>query len=72
MYKPKFDMGVFKKTLVKESLKRKFSLDALDKIVELMRSVICNSSSQCTGYAYFMKDFDLIGKNYFEKILFEG
>lgn len=36
MYKPNFDMGVFKKTLVKESLKRKFSLDELDKIVELI------------------------------------
>ena len=36
MYKPDFDMGVFKKTLVKESLKRKFSLDELDKIVELI------------------------------------
>ena len=36
MYKPNFDMGVFKKTLVKESLKRKFSLDDLDKIVELI------------------------------------
>ena len=34
MYKPNFDMRVFKKTLVKESLKRKFSLDELDKIVE--------------------------------------
>ena len=29
-------MGIFKKTLVKESLKRKFSLDELDKIVELI------------------------------------
>lgn len=36
MDKPDFDMGVFKKTLVKESLKRKFSLDELDKIVELI------------------------------------
>ena len=36
MYKPNFDMGIFKKTLVKESLKRKFSLDELDKIVELI------------------------------------
>ena len=36
MFKPEFDMGIFKKTLVKESLKRKFSLDELDKIVELI------------------------------------
>ena len=36
MFKPDFDMKVFKKTLVRESLKRKFSLDDLDKIVELI------------------------------------
>lgn len=36
MFKPNFDMKVFKETLVKETLKRKFSLDELDKIVELI------------------------------------
>jgi hypothetical protein len=34
MFKPNFDMEVFKKTLVKESVKRKFSLDELDQIVK--------------------------------------
>jgi len=36
MFKPNFDMEVFKKTLIKESLRRKFSLNDFDKIVELI------------------------------------
>ena len=33
-----------------------------NKVKELMNSVICNNSDKCTGYAYYMKDYNLIGK----------
>ena len=33
-----------------------------DKVKELMDSVICNDSSKCTGYSYYMEDYNLIGK----------
>lgn len=38
------------------------SKSTIDKMKELMRSVVVPESSQGTGYAYYMKDYDLIGK----------
>lgn len=32
------------------------------KIKELMKSVVCNDSSKCTGSAYYMEDYPLMGK----------
>ena len=46
----------------KTEIERVASEKTIDKIKELMRSVICNDSSKCTGYSYYMKDYDLIGK----------
>lgn len=38
------------------------SSDTVDKIKQLMRSVICNDSKKCTGNSYYMDGYDLIGK----------
>ena len=38
------------------------SVSTIDKIKELMKSVISEDSDDGTGYAYYMKDYDLIGK----------
>ena len=38
------------------------SSETIDKIKELMKSVICDNSNECTGYPYYMEDYDLIGK----------
>ena len=38
------------------------SKNTTDKIKELMRSVICDDSTKCTGYSYYMEGYDLIGK----------
>ena len=38
------------------------SVKTIDKIKELMRSVISKESSQGTGYLYYMDGYDLIGK----------
>lgn len=46
----------------KTELKRVASVETVEKIKELMRSVICNDSTKCTGSSYYMKDYDLIGK----------
>ena len=46
----------------KTEVERVASEGAVDKIKELMRSVICNDYTKCTGYAYYMDDYDLIGK----------
>ena len=46
----------------KTEIGRVASKNTTDKIKELMKSVIVNDSSQGTGYAYYMEDYDLIGK----------
>ena len=46
----------------KTEIGRVASKSTTDKIKELMKSVIVNDSSQGTGYAYYMEDYDLIGK----------
>jgi len=46
----------------KTEIEQVASKSTTDKIKELMRSVICNDSKKCTGYAYYMEDYDLIGK----------
>ena len=38
------------------------SKETITKIQSLMRSVICNNGKICTGYAFYMKGYDLIGK----------
>lgn len=38
------------------------SKSTTDKIKELMKSVVSENSENGTGYAYYMKDYDLIGK----------
>lgn len=36
--------------------------DSILKIKELMKSVICNDSSKCTGSLYYMEDYPMMGK----------
>lgn len=36
--------------------------ESTKKVKELMRSVVCKDSSKCTGTAYYMDGYDLIGK----------
>lgn len=36
--------------------------DSITKIKELMKSVVCNDSKKCTGSAYYMEDYPLMGK----------
>lgn len=38
------------------------SKETIDKIKSLMRSVVCKDAKKCTGSAYYIKDYDLIGK----------
>lgn len=35
---------------------------SIEKIKELMKSVVCNDSKKCTGSAYYMKDYPIMGK----------
>ena len=55
----------------KEEIKYESSVEVVDvvadsssiaKISELMDSVVCNDSSKCTGSAYYMEDYKLMGK----------
>lgn len=38
------------------------SSSTIDKVKELMTSVVCNDSKKCTGYAYYMDDYPIMGK----------
>lgn len=38
------------------------SADSVAKIRELMKSVVCDDKEKCTGNAYYMKDYPIIGK----------
>lgn len=38
------------------------SASSVNKIKELMNSVVCDNSKKCTGSAYYMKDYPLMGK----------
>jgi len=46
----------------REEIERVASIGTVNKIKELMRSVICQDSKKCTGNAYYMEGYDLIGK----------
>ena len=35
---------------------------SITKIKELMKSVVCNDNSMCTGSAYYMEDYPIMGK----------
>jgi len=37
-------------------------MESITKIKELMDSVVCNDSAKCTGSAYYMEDYKLMGK----------
>ncbi len=37
-------------------------VDSISKIKELMNSVVCNDSTICTGSAYYMEDYPIMGK----------
>ena len=36
--------------------------ESIAKIKELMKSVVCEDKEKCTGYAYYLKDYPLMGK----------
>ena len=38
------------------------SSSTINKIKELMKSVVCNDSKMCTGNAYYMEDYPMMGK----------
>ena len=53
------------KTVYESSVVKKKELvsdDTVKKMTELLRSVVQPDSSVATGYAYYMEDYDLIGK----------
>ena len=37
-------------------------VSSVNKIKELMKSVVCSDSSKCTGSAYYMEDYPIMGK----------
>lgn len=37
-------------------------IKSVSKIKELMKSVVCNDSSKCTGSAYYIEDYPIMGK----------
>lgn len=46
----------------REEIGRVASVNTINKIKDLMRSVVTKDSKDGTGYAYYMEDYDLIGK----------
>ena len=38
------------------------SKETVEKVKTLMRSVVCKDAKKCTGSAYYLKDYDIIGK----------
>ena len=36
--------------------------ESISKIKELMKSVVCNDSEKCTGSAYYLEDYPIMGK----------
>ena len=46
----------------REELGKVASSETINKVKDLMRSVICNNGRVCTGYAYYMKGYDILGK----------
>ena len=46
----------------REEIGKVVSEDTVSKVKDLMDSVICNDSKKCTGSAYYMDDYNLIGK----------
>ena len=46
----------------REEVGRVVKKETTDKMKDLMRSVICNDHTKCTGSAYYMDNYDLIGK----------
>lgn len=37
-------------------------IKSINKVKELMKSVVCNDSSKCTGSYYYMEDYPIMGK----------
>ncbi len=46
----------------KEVVGKIASSETISKIKELMRSVVCKDGKKCTGSAYYLKNYDIIGK----------
>ncbi len=46
----------------REAIKTVASEDTIDKMKNLMESVICDDKANCTGNAYYMEDYPMIGK----------
>lgn len=56
------DTGEIKYEASKEVVEEVASAKTIDKVRELMASVVCEDSKECTGSAYFMNDSQIIGK----------
>ena len=55
------------KTIYNASIKKEeniVSTETVDKMKELLRSVVQPEKENATGYAYYMEDYDLTGKIY--------
>ena len=46
----------------REEVNKVASTETINKVKELMRNVVCNNGKVCTGYAYYMKGYDILGK----------
>ncbi|MEE3342636.1 MAG: penicillin-binding protein [Bacilli bacterium] len=56
------DTGEVSYEATKEVIEQVASKKTVDKIKDLMASVVCEDSKECTGSAYYMKDNLVIGK----------
>ena len=56
------DTGEVNYEASKEVIEEVASRKTVDKIKDLMASVVCEKSEECTGSAYYMKDNPIIGK----------
>jgi len=46
----------------KETVATIASTETIEKLKSLLRSVVCKDAEKCTGSAYYLKDYDLVGK----------
>ena len=56
------DTGESSYDATKEVIDTVASSSTVDKLKKLMASVVCNDSLKCTGSAYYMEDYPIIGK----------
>ena len=56
------DSGEVNYEATKEVVEEVVSNKTVDKIKELMTSVVCDNSKECTGNAYYLKDNQILGK----------